>query len=179
MQPLKLFLSFTFLILSSAAASAEGGRPSAVFGTTAESERHVGLHPRFAKAFAVLRRTDLAGLKPGTRIEIDGTNCWAFVQECDLKPAADENTHEAHGVFIDIQTPISGPETYGTVKTPADALARFDAKKDIVLFKAKGETRTLRPGEFAIFFPPYGAHAPGLSEDGLRRIRKLVIKVRD
>ena len=37
----------------------------------------------------------------------------------------------------------------------------------------------LKPGEFAIFFPEKGAHAPGLSSDGPRKIRKLVIKVRD
>jgi len=161
------------------ATATEADRPSAVFASVAEADKYIGMHPRFAQAFAVMRRTDLAELKPGTRIEIDGTNCWAFVQESNLKPVAEQNTYEAHGAFIDIQVPISGPETYGTMKTPDDARAKFDVAKDIVLFRAKGETRTLRPGEFAIFFPPYGAHAPGLSEDGPRRIRKLVIKVRD
>ena len=168
-----------FLLVScGVAAAAENNRPSAVFGTLAEAEKYVGLHPRFAKAFAFLRG-DLGKLKAGEKYEIDGTNCWAFVQESNLKPVADLNTYEAHGAFIDIQVPISGSETYGTMKTPADARARFDTAKDIVLFKAKGETRTLHPGEFAIFFPPDGAHAPGLSETGPRRIRKIVIKVRD
>ena len=161
------------------AADAETNRPSIVFASIAEADKYIGMHPRFAQAFAVMRRADLAELKPGTRIEIDGSNCWAFVQESNLKPVADQNTYEAHGAFIDIQVPISDPETYGTMKTPDDARAKFDVAKDIVLFQAKGETRTLRPGEFAIFFPPYGAHAPGLSENGPRSIRKLVIKVRD
>ena len=56
--------------------------------------------------------------------------------------------------------------------------ATFDVEKDYVLFKAKGEPWTLTPGEFAIFFPEEGAHAPCLSADGPRRIRKLVVKVR-
>ncbi|MBQ7190594.1 MAG: YhcH/YjgK/YiaL family protein [Kiritimatiellae bacterium] len=166
------------LFLPRGLSAAESCRPSAVFGTIAEADQHAALHPRFAKAFAFLRG-DLSKLKPGERYEIDGSNCWAFVQDCTLKPVTDQNQYEAHGAFIDIQAPISGDETYGTMKTPPDARAHFDAKKDIVLFRAKGEIRTLRPGEFAIFLPPYGAHAPGLSEDGPRRIRKIVIKVRD
>ena len=161
------------------ATATEATRPSIVFASIAEADKYIGMHPRFAQAFATMRRTDLAELKPGTRIEIDGTNCWAFVQESNLKPVSEQNTYEAHGAFIDIHVPISGPETYGTMKTPDDARAKFDVAKDIVLFPAKGETRTLRPGEFAIFFPPYGAHAPGLADNGPRRIRKLVIKVRD
>ena len=36
----------------------------------------------------------------------------------------------------------------------------------------------LNPGEFAIFFPPDGAHAPGHSSNGERTIRKVVIKVK-
>ena len=55
----------------------------------------------------------------------------------------------------------------------------FNVEKDCVLFKAKGEPWTLNPGEFAIFFPEKGAHAPGLSSDGPRTIRKLVVKVRN
>jgi beta-galactosidase beta subunit len=56
--------------------------------------------------------------------------------------------------------------------------ARFDVKKDCALFTRKGEAWTLAPGEFAIFFPGAGAHAPGLSDDGARTIRKVVVKVR-
>ena len=37
---------------------------------------------------------------------------------------------------------------------------------------------TLKPGEFAVFLPPCGAHVPCTSLTGPRKIRKLVIKVR-
>ena len=37
--------------------------------------------------------------------------------------------------------------------------------------------KTVKPGEFAVFMPPRGAHAPCLSLDGPRRIRTVVVKV--
>ena len=49
----------------------------------------------------------------------------------------------------------------------------------MVLFKAKSSQVTLRPGEFGLFFPPYGAHVPACrAEGGANRLRKLVIKVK-
>lgn len=143
-----------------------------------ESTKFEGRHPLFVKAFAFLRRPDLADLQCG-RYEIDGTNCWAMVQEVSLKPFADENQYEVHRAFIDIQAPISGSETIGVAEPEPKVFDGFNVEKDYVLFKAKGEPWMLKPGEFAVFFPEKGAHAPGLSSDGPRKIRKLVIKVRD
>lgn len=152
-------------------------RMSHVRGRIAECEKHENLHPRFAKAFEFMRRPDLAELPCG-RYEIDGSNCWAMVQEVVLKPFAEENKYEVHRAFIDIQAPISGSETFGVAKPDPKVFDGFDTTKDYVLFNAKGQPWTLEPGEFAIFFPENGAHAPGLSPDGPRTIRKLVIKVR-
>ena len=150
---------------------------SHLFGDIANADAYVDRHPLFRKAFDFLRRKDLSDLPKG-RYEIDGTNCWAMIQECELKPFGEVNTYEAHRAFIDIQAPISDPETIGVDFTPQETKARFNVKDDYVLFKAKGEARTLRPGQFAVFFPPDGAHAPGLSLSGPRPHRKLVIKVR-
>ena len=150
---------------------------SHVRGSISECAQYESLHPRFAKAFAFMRRPDLANLPRG-RYEIDGSNCWAMVQEVSLKPFAEENQYEVHRAFIDIQAPIAGNETIGVTEPDPKVFEGFNAEKDYVLFKAKGEPWTLKPGEFAIFFPERGAHAPGLSADGPRKIRKLVIKVR-
>ena len=125
-----------------------------------------------------MRRPDLAELPCG-RYEIDGSNCWAMVQEASLKRFAEENRYEVHRAFIDIQAPITGSETIGVMEPDPKVFDGFNAEKDYVLFWAKGEPWTLKPGEFAIFFPEKGAHAPGLSPDGPRTIRKLVVKVRD
>ena len=147
-------------------------------GRIAECARYESLHPRFAKAFAFMRRPDLADLPCG-RYEIDGSNCWAMVQEVSLKPFVDENKYEVHRAFIDIQAPITGSETIGVTEPEPKVFDGFNVEKDYVLFMAKGEPWTLKPGEFAIFLPEKGAHAPGLSSDGSRSIRKLVIKVRN
>ena len=152
-------------------------QPAYVRGRLSESARCEGLHPLFAKAFAFMRRPDLAELPCG-RYEIDGSNCWAMVQEVALKLFADENQYEVHQAFIDIQMPISGCETIGVTEPAADVFSGFNVEKDYVLFKAKGEPWTLAPGEYAVFFPGRGAHAPGLARDGARTIRKLVVKVK-
>ena len=135
--------------------------------------------PRLKKAFDFMRRPDLAKLAPG-RYEIDGDNCWAMIQDCSLKEATDAPAQfEFHRAYIDVQAPITGTETYGVLTTPAAEAAKpFDAGKDLALFKAKCAYVTLEPGEFAVFFAGGGAHAPGLSADGPRKLRKLVVKVK-
>ena len=148
-----------------------------VRGKILECVKYERLHPRFAKAFEFMRRPDLAELPCG-RYDIDGSNCWAIVSEASLKPFADENQYEVHREFIDIHAPISGCETIGVAEPNLDVFDGFNVEKDYVLFAAKGEPWTLKPGEFAVFFPEKGAHAPGLSSDGPRKIRKLVVKVR-
>ena len=144
-----------------------------------DAHRYAGGNPYMKKALAFLQRPDLMALKPAV-YEIDGTNCWANICENDLKPIGEECRFEAHRTFIDIQAPLSGPETYGIVDLPEDAsqIPPFDVKRDCVLFRAKGKAVTLQPGEFAIFNVPGGAHAPCHSSDGPRRIRKVILKVR-
>ena len=148
-----------------------------VVARIADSGRYEALNPHFGKAFAFLKRADLSELKPG-RYEIDGDNCWAMVQECDLVPHA-ERQIEAHRKYIDIQAPISCPETIGLFTMDDEHLALpFDERKDFVLFKAENRPVTLSPGEFAIFFPPLGAHAPGCRAGAQTSVRKVVIKVK-
>ena len=151
--------------------------PAHVRGKISESAKYEDRHPLFAKAFEFLRRPDLSELPCG-RYDIDGSNCWAMVQEVSLKPFADENLYEVHRAFIDIQAPITGSETIGIAKPEPSVFDSFNNEKDYALFKAKGEPWTLKPGEFAVFFPEKGAHTPGLSFDGSRKIRKVVVKVR-
>ena len=50
---------------------------------------------------------------------------------------------------------------------------------DYVLFRdPKMAKVALKPGEFAIFYPPYGAHAPNKTEGAPRPHRKIVVKVK-
>lgn len=150
-----------------------------------ESNDLAHLNLRFPKAFEFLRRNDLATLKAGTYVLEEGedgekSSLYAMVQDVDLLPFAGETQHaEAHAKYIDIQMPISGDETYGIYDLdPSDPAFRMDESKDIGFVDVKTEPVTLKPGEFAVFLPPRGAHVPCTSLTGPRKIRKLVIKVR-
>lgn len=137
------------------------------------------LNPFFPKAFAFLRRTDLATL-PAGRYEIAGEDCYAMVNETSLKPVA-EGRCEAHAKYIDIQAPLSAPETLGVAVTPERALEGAFADGDCVFMDVPFETVDLKPGEFAVFFPPDDAHAPCLTRGGASGDvnRKVVVKVRN
>ncbi len=153
--------------------------PSSPFlkGRIADSALREGLHPHFAKAFAFLRRPDLAALPVG-RHEIDGDDCWATVSEVDLMPFGASQRTEVHKAFIDIQSPLDGPETYGLLDLAGRELGPFDTEKDVALGQESTRPLTLVPGEYAIFMPGSGAHAPCLTLGEPTRRKKLVIKIR-
>ena len=146
-------------------------------GRITDTDKYCSMNPHFGKAFAFLKRPDLAALPPG-RYDIDGDHCWANVQEVDLLPIA-ERKLEAHRRFLDIQAPVTGPETIGFANMDDASLALpFDEANDYVLYEGKSTPVSLQPGEFAIFLPPIGAHAPCcITDGGPNRIKKVVVKV--
>ncbi|HOE94143.1 MAG TPA: YhcH/YjgK/YiaL family protein, partial [Candidatus Cryptobacteroides sp.] len=81
-----------------------------------------------------------------------------------------------HDAFIDIQIPLSGPETFG-VKPRSECTqprGEMDSVKDILFFDdAIEETVTVKAGEM-IVFKPDTAHAPLI---GFGPIRKAIFKV--
>ena len=147
-----------------------------IFGKLAECEKYLGINPLVEKAFAFLKRPDLAALSAG-RQEIDGDRCWANVIDATLTPYA-ECKLEAHRRYIDIQMPVTGPEVIGIAEMDAAARALpFNEKDDSVVYDGPSEPVTLQPGDFAIFLPS-GAHAPcGRASGGPEKIRKVVVKV--
>jgi len=164
-------------VLLAAAFAGCASRPSTVFGSIADCDRYASLHPRFAKAFAFLKRPDLSALAPG-RYEIDGSNCWATVQEKTLA-SFETSQAEAHRRYIDIHAPLNGPETIGVLELDDEQLKLpFDEANDYMLFKAESRPVVINPGSFAICFPPRGGHVPGCrAPGGPERGRKVVIKI--
>lgn len=148
-------------------------------GRIADCDRIAARHPRLAQAFAFLKRPDLAALPPG-RYDLDGDNLWATVQDVALKPFGDTQHAEIHHTYIDIQAPLTGPETIGLLALAPDAAAKvpYDAARDVGFLDVATRPTTLVPGDFAVLMPPCGAHAPGCSLDGARTVRKLIIKIR-
>jgi len=172
---------FAGLAVLSCVAAEKGAQAPHVFGRIDQvSSELLAREPRFVKAFAFLKRTDLSRLPVG-RYTIDGDDVYAMIQECDLTDVADNPKSESHRKYIDIQAPLSGEETYGYgLLTEENRKQPFNVEKDYALFTAQPvEWKNLQPGEFAVFFPPDGAHAPSCRAGGpARRLRKVVIKVR-
>jgi len=155
-----------------------GVTPPFVANRISDSARLECMHPLFKTAFRFLRETDLASLPVG-KVEIDGDNVFAFVSTPELKPFAEQKV-EAHRKYIDIHSPIVGEETIGSfVLTEKELALPFNEKDDYVLFPGKSEPITIRKGEFAICFPPYGGHAPSayLGERP-KEFRKICVKIK-
>ena len=105
---------------------------------------------------------------------INGADLFVNIQVAKGK-TKEEAKLETHKKMIDIQIPLSTSETFGY--TPLCGLpdAEYNAEKDITKYEGLADTYvTLKPGEFAIFFPQDG-HAPCVSEEAT--IRKAIFKV--
>ena len=128
----------------------------------------------FEKAFAFLENIDLETCVEGT-FQIDGSNIKAIISTNELKNR-NNATLETHQKHIDIQIPLSQPETYGwksasTIDKPKD---NYDAVRDIELYNDVPSTYfTLSLGEFAIFLPE-DAHAPLI---GVGELKKIIFKI--
>lgn len=134
-----------------------------------------GLDPRFAAAFAFLRRPDIRRLQPG-RYAIDGEKVFAVVSDNSLKIAGEIQRPEFHKRYADVQMPLTGEEIFGLPPLPPEVAAGpFDDEKDIAFFEASCPLKTVRPGE-CIVFEPFVAHAPCLGESPAP-LRKVVVKV--
>ena len=147
----------------------------------ADSQRFEFFHPNVKTAFEFLRKTDLRTLKLG-RNEVDGDNVFVNVMRPKLTPFDDKDGQgEAHRAYMDIHVPIIGKETVGThTLTERERALPFNEKDDYVLFKAQGEPVEIVPGEFIMFFPPYGGHRPNCTRENPppKDYLKAVVKVR-
>lgn len=130
----------------------------------------------FTKAFAFLRRPDLAGLADG-RYPIDGDLVYALVQRYDTAAAA-EPRFEAHRDYIDVQYLASGSEVIGWAPLAAVRIGEpYDRDKDAAFGSAAAWTPLrLGPGELAVLYPE-DAHAPRLAAGAPGPVLKVVIKV--
>ncbi|MDH6308200.1 biofilm protein TabA [Dysgonomonas sp. PFB1-18] len=139
------------------------------------AEAYYSLHPLFKEAFEYIKSVDFSKVEAG-KTELRGKILFVGVTDSDMKTEEDAKM-EVHNKYIDIQLPISKPETYGwkaraELKEERDA---FNEEKDIQFFYDKGTTLvTAVPGDFAIFFPQDG-HAPCIGEG---KVRKVVVKIK-
>jgi len=139
------------------------------------AELYYIIHPLFKEAFEYLKSVDFMKAEIG-KTELKGKDLFVVVSDSDMKTEEDAKM-EVHNKYIDIQLPVSKPETYGwkardELKEERDV---FNEEKDIQFFYDKGTAKvTAVPGDFAVFFPQDG-HAPCIGEG---KIRKVVVKIK-
>ena len=150
-----------------------------VRGMIADSAKYEALHPCFGKAFAFLREHDLSKLPLGCN-EIDGDDVYANVMDVTLGAWDPDAKLEIHRKYFDIHVPVTGDEVDGFAYDTEHAKgADFNVSDDYVLFRnPKMAKVALKKGEFVIFYPNGGAHAPNKTDGAPHKHRKVVVKVK-
>jgi len=146
-----------------------------ITGSTKNTARIEAINPRFKAFFDYFKTLDLSQLEEG-KIEIDGDNLFVISAVMEGK-TKEEAALEAHHNYIDIQLLLEGEESIGwkPLEDAEEVSQAYDAEKDLVFYKgAADDYVSLKPGQFAIFFPE-DLHAPGVSSG---TIRKLIVKVK-
>lgn len=136
------------------------------------------LEEKFKKGYDFLKNTDLKSLPLG-RVEIDGENLFASVQEYTTMEAEDCK-FEAHNRYFDIQYVVEGEEQFGYAKrADLEEEAPYNETDDMVLFKEPEEYGTvlLKAGDCAVVAPE-DAHKPRCKAKAAKKVRKIVVKVR-
>lgn len=145
-----------------------------VVDTLDNLDKYVALNPLFSKVVDYVKNNDLSAHEPG-KVEIEGKDL--FVNYSVAKGKTREVAKiESHDKMIDIQIPISCPETMGYTPRKNLAECEYNAEKDITFYPGLAEKYiTINPGEFVIFFPQDG-HAPCVSDES--EIVKVIFKVK-
>jgi len=106
---------------------------------------------------------------------LDGSNLYVSVVEINGKTVG-MTLLESHQRYIDIQVPVTAPETMGWLAGSGLKIKSedYNPEKDIAFFADKASNFiVVKPFEFAVFFPEDG-HQPGIAEG---RHKKIIVKV--
>jgi len=135
--------------------------------------KYVALNPHFQTVVDYLAANDLK-TKPEGKEFIDGEALFVNFSMAKGK-TAEMAKLETHDKMIDIQIPLSGPETMGYTPRVDLPEVEYDSAKDISFYEGAAQQYvTVYPGMFAIFFPQDG-HAPCISDE--KMIQKVIFKV--
>lgn len=147
-----------------------------IIDTLDNFRQYLSVNPYFSKVADFMTEHDLGAMEEG-KYELDGADLFLNVTTAKGK-SPETAVMEAHRVMLDIQIPLSAPETYGYMPAKNMPEAEYNAEKDII--KTPGVPGdnyvTCQPGMFAIFFPQDG-HAPCISDEP--SIKKAIFKVKN
>lgn len=144
-----------------------------VIDTLENLGKYVSLNPLFKDVVDFIQSNDLNKLEAGKH-QIKGADLFVNIQVAKGKAKA-EALLETHKKMIDIQIPLSEPETFGYTPLADLPEAEYNEEKDITKYEGAADTYvTCKPGEFAIFFPQDG-HAPCISDSP--EFKKAIFKI--
>lgn len=132
-------------------------------------------NPHYAAAMQYIMENDLNALENGKHV-IDGDNLFVNIVDSQMK-TMEEAKLEVHDKYIDIQIPLSGPETFGVRDRSAcvKPIGEMDPAKDILFFEDEfDEVLEAGIGQ-VVTFAPCDAHAPLIGEG---TIHKAIFKVK-
>src|ERR1700761_9661096 len=128
------------------------------------------------KAFAFMRDSDLAKMKPG-KYAIDGDNVYATITDGPEKEF-DKSAWESHRKYTDLQYVIRGKEKIGVAQVATATVTNpYDDSRDAANYTANGKYYIATPMEFYLFFPS-DAHRPNIHVNGYDTVKKMVIKIK-
>ncbi len=144
-----------------------------VIDTLENLEKYVSLNPLFKDVVDFIKSNKLDFIETGKH-QIKGADLFVNIQMANGR-TKEKAVLETHKKMIDIQIPLSGPETFGYTPLCDLPEAEYNEEKDITKYTGEADTYvTCKPGEFAIFFPQDG-HAPCISDEDV--IKKAIFKV--
>lgn len=137
-------------------------------------DKYVAINPLFATVADYVNNTDLAKQPEGKQL-IKGDELFVNFALATGK-TKEQARLESHDEMIDIQIPLSCPETMGYTPRCDLQPQPYNAEKDITFYDGEAQQYvTVYPGMFAIFFPQDG-HAPCISQE--EKIQKVIFKVK-
>lgn len=134
---------------------------------------YASVHPAVQRVVQFLAENDLSAMPDGTYPVSEDGECFVSVQTIPVK-SRQQARLESHRKMADIQIPLTADEIMGYAPVAQAGAAEYDEQKDISFHPAAAESHVrITKGMFAMFFPQ-DAHAPGITETGLR---KAVFKI--
>jgi YhcH/YjgK/YiaL family protein len=147
-----------------------------IFDSIENAEFYYSLSTNIKRGLVFLKNTPNLHKLPVGRVEIDGDNVFALVQEYETKDF-NKDMWEAHKKYFDIQFIVIGREEIKVSRIEyMKPNSEYYPDGDYWLFSGKGNGLIVTSNQFAILSPE-DIHQPGIKiENRSNMIKKIVIK---
>lgn len=147
-----------------------------IFAKISDAERYFGVIDGLDKAVTFIKNALENSVDEGRYELSDGI--YAVVSTYETK-APEECSLEAHRVYADVQAVISGSEAMLVRdRNGLQTAVAYSDERDIEFFEsAESSSILLGAGSFVLLLPE-DAHAPGVSVNSPKTVKKVVVKIR-